>query len=188
MIKTIFLTAFAIFSISFGLYAQHVPQFGLKAGANFANVNQSGSTFDNRTALYAGLLAHVHITPHFAIQPELVYSPQGAVYANGITTKLNFINVPVLGQYMFGSGWRLETGPQIGLLTSAKNESGGTDTDVRNSFKKTDVSWAFGLGYLTKVNLGIDLRYNLGLSDLSNNASYSVKNSVWQVGLFYQFH
>jgi hypothetical protein len=33
--------------------------------------------------------------------------------------RLNYINVPVL-QYMFGDGFRLQTGPQLGILTNAK--------------------------------------------------------------------
>ena len=50
---------------------------------------------------------------------------------------------------------------------------------------------SFGLGYLVKsINIGIDARYNLGLTDIvpSNYGSGgSEHGSVVQVGIFYLF-
>jgi hypothetical protein len=185
--KKIALAGVFVFLFSGMLLAQHSAQLGIKAGVNFSALGANGSNSDHRTGLHAGLLAHLHVSPHFAVQPEVMYSSQGAEYIDAVKTKLNYVNVPVLAQYMFGSGLRLQTGPQIGFLTSAESKNGNTETEVNNSFKKTDVSWAFGTSYLTRSNLGIDARYNLGLTDVSNNNS-DLKNRVWQVGLFYQFH
>ena len=124
-----------------------------------------------------------------ALQPEVNYSMQGAKYPELGKEKISYVNVPVLLQYMFDGGAKLETGPQIGFVTSAKLErfSGGT-FDVKQQFENADVSWVIGLGYMTNAGLGVDARYNLGLMNIVNDAQHNVKNRVWQFGLFYQFN
>jgi hypothetical protein len=169
------------------VFAQSSPvEFGLKAGANLSALKTNDQLSDHRTGYYFGGLAHVHLSKAFAVQPEVVYSSQGAEYRSKSKTKLNYINVPVMGQYMFGNGLRLQTGPQVGFLTTAKSKGGDEETSVKSSMKNTDFSWAFGASYLTKLGLGLDARYNLGLTDISKTAS-DLKNRVWQLGLFYQF-
>lgn len=167
-------------------FAQYPPEFGLKAGVNFANLHDNSySSTDPRTSFYLGGLMHVHLSREFALQPELMYSGQGAKYGGNVT-KLNYINVPVLVQYMFGDGFRVQTGPQIGFLTNAKSKNAGVETDISGQVKKTDVAWSFGGGYLSHAGLGVDVRYNLGLGNVSKSSS-DVMNRVWQLGLFYQF-
>lgn len=169
-------------------FAQQSPiQLGVKGGANFSTLKENESTSANhRTAFHAGALAHIHVSSHFAIQPEVMYSAQGAEYSNNRKDQLGYINVPVLGQYMFANGLRLQTGPQIGFLVNAEAKNRHTETDFENTLKKTDFSWSFGTSYLTHSRIGIDARYNLGLTDISKN-NRDLKNRVWQVGLFYQF-
>ena len=82
---------------------------------------KNGVDFASKAGLHLGGLAHIHINPHFAIQPELVYSMQGGKDGNE-KLKLNYINVPILLQYMTNEGFRLQTGPQLGFLTSAELE------------------------------------------------------------------
>jgi hypothetical protein len=159
-------------------------QFGLKAGANLSALKTGDQLSDHKPGYYVGGLAHIHLSKHFALQPEAVYSSQGAEYSTS-KTKLNYVNVPVLGQYMFGNGLRLQTGPQVGFLTSAKTKNAGEEISIKNSMKDTDFAWSFGTSYLTKLGLGIDGRYTLGLRDISKNAA-GTKGKVWQLGLFYQ--
>ncbi|HYC28745.1 MAG TPA: porin family protein [Chitinophagaceae bacterium] len=174
------------------IYAQRsTTQFGIKAGVNLANLEiENTPDGDHRTGFHVGGLAHIHVSPHIAVQPELVFSTQGREQDFGgvnYRTNLSYINLPVLLQYMAGGGFRLETGPQLGILVNAENKAGSVETDVKNSYKTPDVSWAFGAGYLTSVGLGFDARYNLGLSNINDASSAKVRNRVWQIGLFYQF-
>jgi hypothetical protein len=167
--------------------APHV-EFGLKAGVNIATlkVEDVDEAYDNRTSLNAGGFAHIHVTNRFAVQPELFFSAQGA--ESGETQyEMNYLNLPVLAQYMFGNGIRLQTGPQIGYLMKANMEMGDEEMDVKDRFNKTDFSWVFGASYLTKARIGIDARYNLGISNVNENSDPKVKNRVFSVGLFYQF-
>src|SRR5262249_49654128 len=125
-----------------------------------------------------------------AIQPEVTYSLEGAKYPGYGKAKIGVINIPLLGQFMFDHGFRVETGPQIGFLTKVKFEGiNGQVTNTKNNFKKIDFSWAFGLGYISNSGLGIDARYNLGMSNIAkiNGVPHDIKNRVWQFGLFYQF-
>jgi hypothetical protein len=178
-----------IVSVS-AVHAQHT-EFGLKIGYNGANFTDAeANDYKMYSSFHAGGLAHIHLNKTFALQPEILYSGQGTKFAVNNTDfryHLSYINVPVLLQFMTTSGFRLETGPQIGFLLSASAKSGSASTDIKSSFKSTDFSWAFGAGYITPSGFGLDARYNLGLSDISDAASSTVKNSVIQVGVFYQF-
>src|SRR5450759_4227685 len=93
--------------------------FGVKGGLNISQLHFSDNTSTNSKAgLHLGVLAHIHLTKTWAIQPEFFYSMEGAknVGNSGVTYNLNYLNVPVLLQYMFENGFRLEGGPQIGFL------------------------------------------------------------------------
>lgn len=179
--------------------AQHV-EFGLKAGLNISNLQVKNSDFKAKAGVYGGLLAHIHLNKSWALQPEVVFSQEGAKYTGvGNNTvpigtfehkaNLNYLNVPVLVQYMVGPGFRLETGPQLGLLLSAKDEvKNGGSIDVKDNISSTNFSWAFGAGYLTSVGVGFDVRYNAGLSNISDiNNGKKTHNNVFQLGVFYQF-
>ena len=185
--KRILLAGAVLLAMQTGFAQQPHVEFGLKGGVNLANIKVEGnSNTDSRTGFYAGGLAHIHLTRSFAIQPEVMYSAQGA--ENGNTKlKASYVNIPVLAQYMFGNGFRLQTGPQLGILAGSEIKNGGTEADLDDVFKTTDFSWSFGTSYLFNSGVGIDARYNLGLSNINKNENPEWKNRVWQLGLFYQF-
>jgi hypothetical protein len=162
-------------------------QFGLKAGVNIANIHVDGAgNYDSKAGFYAGGLAHVHLTKHFAVQPEVMYSAQGAEIGS-VKRKEGYINVPVLAQYMVNNGFRLQTGPQVGFLVSAKNKNGDVEVNVKDQLNTVDFAWSFGASYISKTGLGLDARYNLGISNINDNESAAARNRVFQVGAFYQF-
>lgn len=169
--------------------AQHV-NVGIKGGLNVFNINnENGTKYDPKVGFHLGLLGHIHLAKQLALQPELVYSAQGAKFNIGnVETryKLGYINVPVLFQYMFDNGFRLQAGPQVGFLVSAKAETNGNNTDIKNSFEKVDFALGVGAGYVNpKTGFGIDARYNLGLSNINNNTSVNSTNRGFQLGVFY---
>lgn len=187
--KKILILSLLAFSFS-NLQAQ-APSFGLKVGSNFSNLEvKNGSSSDYITGIHLGGLAHVHLSKQWALQPEIVFSGQGGSFTTGSLTNkfaLNYINVPVLLQYMFDNGFRLQAGPQIGFLVSAKNKSNSLEADLKNDYKSADVSFPIGLGYLFDSGLGIDGRWVPGISQI-NKTGDATTNNVFQLGLFYQFH
>lgn len=175
------------------IFAQNAA-IGLKAGLNVANLgNSSGNEMGSKLGLNAGLLAHIHLTPQLALQPEVVYSGQGAKYTvsdGEHDLSLNYINIPVQLQYMFSNGFRIQTGPQVGFLASVKDKVRDVETNnfTSQDFKTVDFSWTAGLSYLSYSGLGIDGRYNFGISNINNYGSNILHNNVFQIGLFYMLN
>jgi len=165
---------------------------GIKGGVNLYNIhNDNSATYDSKLGFNVGLLGHIHVASHFAIQPEINFSTQGAKYdINNSIAKLNlnYINVPVLFQYMWDNGFRLQAGPQAGLLISAKSEINDNTVDIKNNFKSLDLGVSFGAGYIhPSTGIGIDARYNLGLSNINKNSDVKSTNRGFQLSLFYIF-
>ncbi len=169
--------------------AGHVS-IGIKGGVNVYNIhNDNSTTYDSKVGFNLGVLGHIHVAKHLAIQPEIEYSAQGAKYTTGNgSIKLNYVNVPVLFQYMWDNGFRLQAGPQAGLLISAKSEIDNNTVDIKDAMKPIDLGVSFGAGYIhPATGIGIDARYNLGLSNINKNSDMKSTNRGFQVSLFYIF-
>jgi hypothetical protein len=191
MKKTLLLTITGILFFVIKSESQST-EFGLRGGLNLSDIHATETnSLNTRASVFIGGLAHIHLSKTFAIQPELDYSCQGATQntdGGDVTWRLNYVNVPVLLQYMFDNGFRIQTGPQLGLLASAKRKAGGNINDIGNNFTTGDFSWSLGAGYLTQSGLGFDVRYNLGINNINNTGSADkMQNRVFQAGLFYQF-
>ena len=53
--------------------------FGVKGGLNYYSIKHDDNTnLDKRTGYNIGILGHIHFNSTWAVQPELVYSAQGA--------------------------------------------------------------------------------------------------------------
>lgn len=158
------------------------PKFGLKAGVNISNIDWkvANTNFDNRIGFHVGMLAHLHLSPQWGLQPEVQYSTEGvkqSVTSGEYTWKTDYINIPVMLQYMFDNGFRLEAGPQLGLMVSNDNNN-----DI---FKSTNVGLGFGLNYLTYSGFGVGGRYILGLSKINEPIAAEAKSRNIQLSVFY---
>jgi len=182
------LTVAVSLAASMVIYAQSNVQFGLKGGINVASLNVDNEVdFSSRTSFHLGGLAHIHVSPHFAVQPEVYFSGQGGK-DGGETVRLNYINIPFLLQYMAGGGFRLQTGPQLGILVSAEDELDHVSVDIKDNLNTADFAWTFGASYLIpNSSLGIDARYNLGISNIRDDGGSNTQNRVFSIGMFYQF-
>ncbi len=177
----------------FVAFAQSID-FGLKGGLNLASQSNSNSyaQYQNRTGFHAGLFGEVHATPQISVQPEVVYSSQGTKYTDdgGVVHNLalNYVNVPVMLKANVGSGLYAQVGPQVGFLTGSADKVNGAETNflTTQDFKSTDVAVGFGLGYTGTSGLGVDARYNLGLTNVNNFGTNTIKNNVLQIGLTYK--
>ena len=64
--------------LSTALFAQTKANIGLKGGLNIASLKvEDQESSDSRIGLHLGALAHIHLAPQFALQPEVLYSQQG---------------------------------------------------------------------------------------------------------------
>jgi hypothetical protein len=175
--------------------AQHTDNnkhvnIGVKGGLNLYNVNSSsGSSYSSKTGLHLGLIGHIHLNRQWAVQPELVYSMQGAKFNSGNSKlKLDYINVPVLLQYMFDNGFRIQAGPQVGFLINSKVKTGSTSVDVKDDFRMVEIAVGAGVGYIdVPSGFGVDARYNIGLNNINKSSSVKSTNRGFQFGVFYLF-
>jgi hypothetical protein len=186
MKKILFVIAIAC-SASF---VQAQTQFGLKGGVNLSTITgDNSSIFSSSVAAYAGGLVNITIDKQFSLQPEAILSFEGAKFSSGgVTGRISgtFVNVPFLAQYRAGSGFILQSGPQLGLLLSASQKITGMGSeDFKDNLKSTNFSWAFGAGYIPKASqVGFNVRYNLGISNINSTPGPANRISTWQIGTF----
>lgn len=164
--------------------------WGIKAGANYANLKSDMDT-DPVFGIHAGFLAEMKLSSNFAIQPELLYSMEGAKAEVNFNeedffieseqkVKLGYLNLPVMLKYFVTPGFSFQAGPQLGYLLSAENEytinsriddmelnESGTE-DIKDELKKISLGLNFGLGYEFSNEFFLQARYHLGLTDISD--------------------
>ncbi|WP_431242867.1 porin family protein [Flavobacterium sp. P21] len=190
--KKIILSAIALMAFAFS-NAQDT-RFGIKGGLNITTF--AGGDYWDANSLVGfqiGGFAEIKIIDRLSIQPEVLFSTQGAKLefaGDDFDEKLNYINVPVLAKFYITKKFTAEAGPQLGFLVSAKSEG----EDVKDSFKSVDTGFNFGLGYNFTDNVSAGIRYTVGLSNI---ADYDVddideyydspKNSVLALTLAYKF-
>ena len=173
-------------------------RFGVRAGANLTKFKLTDfpagtePSIQSKTSLHAGLFMNAPLGGMFAIQPGVEYSGQGSKYREGTDNgeyDLHYINVPVMFQWKSTGGFLVETGPQAGILLRANLD----DVEVPDeTFKTLDVSWGAGQGYVSRIGLGVNARYNFGLTNIlegdnDTDNSPQLKNQVIQLGLVYHF-
>ncbi|RZJ67756.1 MAG: PorT family protein [Flavobacterium sp.] len=162
-------------------------RFGVKAGPNFANFNGGvdGIDYKARTSFHAGAVVQLKIFENFALQPEVLYSSQGADVEGVGDFNLDYISVPVMARfYVVTDRLSIDAGPQFSFLVDDADlvfdeVAGDADTE---SF---DFAVAGGVTAFITEGLFISGRYSIGLTEASKDAE--VKNAVFQVSLGYLF-
>ncbi len=178
------------------------PRFGIKGGANIANLivkkvpSPEEYKTNSKTSFYGGFFVNIPLSEMIRFQPELLYSSQGSKvvnkYLGGTDTyeqDLGYIALPLMVQYQ-AMGFFAEVGPQLSFLVTDKRNN-ATSARPELDFDRIDVGGAAGLGYLSRVGLGVNARYNFGLANIIDDGGskdgLEIKNSVIQVGLVYHF-
>ncbi|MDW8849077.1 porin family protein [Flavobacterium sp. MMLR14_040] len=184
--KKIFLAAVLFIATAASIQAQ-LLQIGVKGGVNFAS--QTGDAFPEQnfdkegiTSFHAGLVAEIKLLERFSVQPELLYSTQGATYKNAIDeykNELGYISIPVMAKFYLTDSFSLEVGPQASFLVSEKN-----DFDVEDA-ETFEFGLNAGLGFKITKNFFVQGRYGLGLTEASKNAD--IKNSTVQLSAGFMF-
>lgn len=172
--------------------APHI-NIGLRAGMNRYTINNF-SVIENDPifGFHFGWIGHIYINKSFAVQPGVVYSTQGTTYMlnnEKINYHLNYINVPVLFQFMFDNGIRLQAGPQGGFLFDAKSKTGDSEKNSRGEVKHFELAFSIGAGYgFPRSGLGIDIRYIHGITYIDRGGNLDSTNRGFQLGLFYIYN
>ncbi|TGE21255.1 PorT family protein [Hymenobacter aquaticus] len=199
-------------------------QFGLRAGVNvsdwsgdavqsvmdLAGYTNGAVTKEMKPGFHAGVYATIPLGPGFAIEPGVSYSEKGAKLVGTLpweqfdflntkvtaTSRMSYIDVPVLLKGYLTPGFYLFGGPQASFLVSNKVrvEAGAlgfnalsTDFDVKNQFRSVDFGVVGGLGYQFDNGLGLSAGYDFGLSSLDKNNNFDAQNRVIKASVNYSF-
>ncbi|MFI5253586.1 MAG: porin family protein [Bacteroidota bacterium] len=174
-------------------FSQTPMSIGGQVGLNLSNLSFDPSITPSpstRTDFGVGALLEVGVSEMFFIQPELMYLTGGAKfdYTGGSSTfKYDVITIPILVKAKFTAGDikpYVFAGPEIGFTMKSELENdptSGTSTtvDQKDSTESMNLSVDFGAGAEynldAKTSLFGDLRYSLGLTNLSKAASATEK-------------
>ncbi|MCB2378576.1 PorT family protein [Hymenobacter sp. BT635] len=199
-------------------------QFGLRAGVNvsdwsgdavqsvmdLAGYTNGAVTKEMKPGFHAGVYATIPLGPGFAVEPGVSYSEKGAKLVGTLpweqfdflnarvtaTSRMSYIDVPVLFKGYLTPGFYLFAGPQASFLVSNKVrvEAGAlgfnafsTDFDVKEQFRPVDFAVVGGLGYQFGNGLGLSAGYDFGLSSLDKNNNFDAQNRVIKASLNYSF-
>lgn len=171
--KKLILAVVAILGISTASQAQSVD-FGIKGGLNFSTFTGGISeiNYKARTSFHLGAVAEINLLENFSIQPELLYSSQGAEVDGIDDFNLDYVALPILAKfYLTTDKLSLEVGPQFSFLIN--------DPQKAYDNESFDFGVAGGLGYKLTKNIFVQARYTVGLSEVSRYAE--VKNSTFQL-------
>jgi len=203
--KKILLSALIV--IGYSANAQQEVKFGPKAGVNFSTLSDV-SKAKMLTGFHVGAVTEIKFTDKLSVQPELVYSSQGAkndyteTFA-GVSAhhhnhdKIEYINIPILAKYYIYNGLSVELGPQFGFLVKAESKdevsvNGSTiknDRDFKNEVNSFDFGIGAGLAYDLSNGFFVNARYNFGITKVGKENQYykDSRNGVTQVGVGYKF-
>lgn len=172
-------------------------QFGVNVGANLANIGGTDATSANlgadKKVLFAphfGVYYNAAVGDHFSVQPELGFSPEGVkLESSGVSAKIifNYFTLGALARWNSGSGFYLGTGPQLGILMTAKAKTDGQpDEDIKDGTKSSDFAWMFRAGYDLPAGFGFYAGFNMGLGTIDDGSpADDVKNRVILFGVRY---
>ena len=180
------------FSQSFVSGIMQKVHFGLKAGGNYSDFNNANFNTEGLYGFHAGVMIEYRFNDRFSIHEDILFSTQGAKLKDKTTfgqdqLKLSYVSLPILFRYTTSIGVYFEAGPQVSTNVSNNFENAA----LKKYAKKLDYGVAGGLGYQSKIGLGIGLRYYAGLADVPDFQYDAIAtkftNNVAQVSLSYSF-
>lgn len=178
--------------------ASQEAKYGFKAGVNFSTLTGDvPAGTESKTGFHIGGVAEYPASEKFSIQPEIVYSEQGATFTTEIPgftggktdIKVVSLNVPILGKYYITNGFSIEAGPQISYrLTSSVNTNFAEEEyGEGGSQKMIEFGLAGGVAYDISSGLFFQARYAAGLTKINDDKVGNVKNSVFSISVGYKF-
>ena len=179
----------------------NAQKIGAKAGVNMATLGGDVQDAKSKIGFHVGVYGEWAITDKFSIQPEVLYSAEGAKFKEeGITlnTNLNYINIPIMFKYRATDKLFIEAGPQVGFLIGAKYKSDNNDfqsfieslgMNAKDDYKKINFSIGLGAGYDITEKFNVGVRYMAGLANIAEveGSDYSEKSNVFSLSLGYRF-
>ena len=169
-------------------HAQTGITFGPKASLNVAGLTGASNT-SSRAGLAVGGFAEFRLGSIIGIQPELMFSMQGARAKEVVGhagLHLGYLNIPVLAKFYVFRSLSIDLGPQVGFMLNSKvHHSDSGETEKISGTHSTDLSIAVGVSYTFFKRLMVSARYNIGTTKVFTEGNN--KNGVFQLGAAWRF-
>lgn len=176
----------------FGLTQANAQNFGFKGGYNYSSFNgdvAKDNTLKGLSGFYVGALLELPLGDVISLQPEVIYSRQGAAWEQKNILgefkkdlKLDYLNIPVMAKVNLGPLF-LQGGVQFGFLVGKPEVSytRGTQRISQKLDKDAYASFDFGVGAGLGVNLSqhffVEARYTHSLTNALDPNNNSLKNA-----------
>jgi len=176
----------------FGLTQANAQNFGFKGGYNYSSFNgdvAKDNTLKGLSGFYVGALLELPLGDVLSLQPEVIYSRQGAVWEQKDILgefkkdlKLDYLNIPVMAKVNLGPLF-LQGGVQFGFLVGKPEVSytRGAQRVTEKVDKDAYAAFDFGVGAGLGVNLSqhffVEARYTHSLTNALDPNNNSLKNA-----------
>ena len=175
---------------SFPLLAQ--VKIGVKAGGLISNVategvglGYSGDRAKSKLSYLAGAVLAVPIYDRTSLQAELLYSNKGvrAEFSgpnlpSKVSDNFHYLSLPLLLRYHLTDRLGVGIGPEVGYLLGAYQRMDTFGSNPRDGdYEPIDVAINLDLQYNLLEKLSLELRYNLGVYDITKRQEYTLLES-----------
>ena len=214
MKKLTIITALSLMFTMF-LQAQITPKIGMTFSKNngmeqdFLDYPDAKTPFKPGYSIGVGY--DIQISEAISLQPNLQYIQKGAKltlidevaeFKLSESINLNYLEMPVLIKFGLGSAktFFLYGGPSIGYWLNGNFTISFEDTSTGDSdtlsekiifdedTNRTEFSLQLGMGYLIANKILLDVKYGIGLSDISSFGDTASKNRVLQLSIGMPFN
>jgi len=184
------------------LFAQKRVSPGIRAGVNIATLSNINADF--KTDFYAGGILSLNLGQRYTLQPELIYTRQGAnnvtftegendesIWEDDVT--IQYLSLGVINKFYFVDGFHGLIGPSLDMKIGKNFPRFDFDDD---DYGGVDLGLSLGLGYTLPIGLTVEGRFKTGMLDAFNNDYFLglfddpddiSLNRVFQLGLSYSF-
>ena len=151
-------------------------KFGAKFGLNFAKFEMTDSggseTSDSKFGVTIGGIVEIPMTDLITFQTGAQLAFKGGEPEGGGEVTINALEFPALAKFNFAEGMAYAVaGLNIGFITTAESEDGGTTRDFKDDMKGMNMELVIGGGGAFEVGegkLSVGLQYEIGLTDLAD--------------------
>ena len=176
----------------FGLTQANAQNFGFKGGYNYSSFNgdvAKDNTLKGLSGFYVGALLELPLGDVISLQPEVIYSLQGAAWEQKNILgefkkdlKLDYLNIPVMAKVNFGPLF-LQGGVQFGFLVGkpevsyTRGAQRVTEKVDKDAYAAFDFGVSAGLGVNLSQHFFVEARYTHSLTNALDPNNNSLKNA-----------
>lgn len=188
------LTVAALLVFHYNAFAQ---RFNGGVMAGLAGTQVAGDTYSgfNKAGIFAGGFVNLNISPRSSFQMELEFfqkgsrknpDPENNDY-DSYLFRVNYVELPVLYQFVFTDWVKAEVGPSAGFLISSYEESNEEVMSENWDYNKPSA-------VTLQINLGlyVDITQNIAVNIRTNNSLFNIRSQnrtgdvrrIWAYGQY----